>query len=147
MNFYWLFFITWCLSMIKRAFIETQYQWKVQSPIKIEKYRWWMGNICVNDHFILCLQEIFIILKYKSTNFKCVKRIHNFQIWLDMTTWFFDKIGFYKIYKSKTCQFLKIMKITIYYLWLTSITFIRWSPIVCSFHRCVHDVLNNSSCL
>ncbi len=28
-----------------------------------------------------------------------------------MTTWFFDNIGIYKIYKSKTCQFLKIMQI------------------------------------
>ncbi len=40
--------------------------------------------------------------------------IHKSQIWLHMTTWFTYKIGFYKIRKSKTCHFWKIMQITPY---------------------------------
>jgi hypothetical protein len=48
-------------------------------------------------------------------NFKCVKRwIQKSQIWLHMTTWFAYKIGFYKIRKSKTYHFWKIMQITPY---------------------------------
>jgi hypothetical protein len=35
-------------------------------------------------------------------------------MWLHMTTWFTYKIGFYKIHKSKTCHFWKIMQITPY---------------------------------
>jgi len=40
--------------------------------------------------------------------------IHKSQIWLHMTTWFTYKIELYKIGKSKTCKFWKIMQIAPY---------------------------------
>ncbi len=80
--------------------------------------------------------------------------IHKSQVWLHMTTWFAYKIGFYKICKSKTCHFWKIMQITPYSISKnyklsngSSITFFRCSPIIWKPHQCVHDMLNTSLCL
>ncbi len=80
--------------------------------------------------------------------------IHKFQIWLHMTTWFAYKIGFYKICKSKTCHFERSCKLHhIPYLaittclWLPLTSFFRCNLIVWRPHECVHDVLNNFSCL
>jgi hypothetical protein len=71
-----------------------------------------------------------------------------------MITWVFDKIGFYKILKSKDVIFERSCKLhqisyatTTNYLWLPLITFIKCSPIVWRSHQCAHDMLNNFSCL
>jgi hypothetical protein len=52
-------------------------------------------------------------MEHKSTNFKCVKSmdspISNMITHDNMISW---QNSFHKIYKSKTCHFLKIMQIT-----------------------------------
>jgi hypothetical protein len=64
-----------------------------------------------------------------------------------MTTWFLDKLGFYKIHKSKTCCFEKSCKIqqisyaaTTNYLWLTLIiTNYLWFSLITFVKGCKYN--------
>jgi hypothetical protein len=65
---------------------------------------------------MLYLQETIIIIEHRSKHkFKCVKRMDS-QIsnLITRDNMIHLQIGFYKIYNSKTCHFLKIMQITPY---------------------------------
>jgi uncharacterized membrane protein YwzB len=76
-EFIFIYFITWCLSIIWRAFIKAHYWWKFQSFI-IQKYIKKMDNICVRLYMIIVsyvYKKHITIIKHRFTNFKGVKRM------------------------------------------------------------------------
>jgi hypothetical protein len=88
--------------------------------------------------FQMCKEDGFINLKFDYT------QQH------DLLT----KIGFIKsinpihLISKRSCKLPHIPYLAITNcLWLPSITLFRCNPIVWRRHQCVHDMLNNSSCL